>query len=154
MEDCFIQFEQVKGESEDSDFKDGILVKEWNWGVNWQSHHAVNNSQKGKGDVRNFCFTHIVDSASPSLMARCINGKEISSAKLSMRKSGGRPFLYIVIKFEAVRLVNVDIVLDKDRLIPEERVAFSFKNVLYEYMTQGSHGGKQSGAIPFSWSCI
>ncbi|WP_334190306.1 Hcp family type VI secretion system effector [Noviherbaspirillum sp.] len=152
MADCFIQFDQISGESEDAEFKGAIMVVGWRWGVNWHAEHGMSGKNIGKGDVRHFSFTHLIDTASPALMARCVLGKEVPSATLSMRRAGGTAQLYAKIQFDRVRLVNVDIELTQQRELPEEVVTFSFQQVRYEYAAQAAQGGGKGGWVPFSWN--
>lgn len=151
MADCFIQFDQINGESEDAEYKGAIMVTGWSWGVNWRAEHGMSGKNTGKGDVRHFTFTHVIDTASPALMARCVIGKEIPNATLFMRRAGGEAQLYAKIQFDRVRLVNVDITHDLQREIPQEVVTFSFQQVKYEYAAQATGGGRKGGWIPFSW---
>jgi type VI secretion system secreted protein Hcp len=152
MGDCFIQFDQITGESEDAEFKGAIMVTGWNWGVNWRAEHGISGKNVGKGDVRHFTFTHVIDTASPALMARCVAGKEIPSATLSMRRAGAPAQLYAKIQFEHVRLVNVEVQQDRSRELPEEVVTFSFQKVMYEYAAQSAQGRRKGGWVPFSWN--
>lgn len=152
MGDCFIQFDQITGESEDAEFKGAIMVTGWNWGVNWHAEHGLSGKHTGKGDVRQFTFTHIIDTASPALMSRCVAGKEIPTATLSMRRAGAPAQLFAKIRFEQVRLVNVEMAHDMKRELPEEAVTFSFQRVTYEYAAQAVQGGRKGGWVPFSWS--
>ncbi|HZW19942.1 type VI secretion system tube protein Hcp [Noviherbaspirillum sp.] len=152
MGDCFIQFDQITGEAVDADYKGAIMVTGWNWGVNWHAEHNLSGKGTGRGDVREFRFTHLIDTASPALMARCVAGKEIPTAKLSMRRAGGAAQLFATIRFERVRLTNVEMAHDSQRELPEEAVAFTFQRVTYEYAAQASSGGVKGGWVPFSWS--
>lgn len=152
MADCFIQFDQITGESEDAEYKGAIMVAGWSWGVNWHAEHGTSGKNAGRGDVRHFSFTHIIDTASPALMSRCVMGKEIPSATLLMRRAGAPAQLYARIQFEAVRLVNVSIELALQQEMPHEVVTFSFRQVRYEYVAQAAHGGRKGGWVPFSWN--
>lgn len=154
MGDCFIQFDQISGESEDAEYKGAIMVTGWNWGVNWRAEHAMSGKGTGKGDVRGFTFTHVIDTASPALMARCVAGKEIPTATLSMRRAGAPAQLYATIRFERVRLTDIEMVHDVQRELPEEVVTFSFQRVTYEYAAQAAHGGRRGGWVPFNWSAV
>lgn len=152
MGDCFIQFDQITGESQDAEYKGAIMVTGWNWGVNWHAEHNLSGKGTGKGDVREFRFSHVIDTASPALMARCVAGKEIPTATLSMRRAGSPAQLFATIKFERVRLTNVEMAHDTQRELPEEMVTFSFQRVTYEYVAQAETGGRKGGWVPFSWS--
>jgi type VI secretion system secreted protein Hcp len=152
MGDCFIQLDQITGESVDPEFKGAIMVTSWSWGVNWKAEHNLSGKGTGRGDVHEFHFRHLVDTASPALMARCVVGKEIPKATLSMRRAGGQAQLFATMKFEKVRLTNVEMVHGPQAELPEELVAFSFQRVTYEYAAQAMTGGRQGGAVPFIWS--
>lgn len=151
MADCFIQFDQISGESEDAEYKGAIMVTGWNWGVNWRAEQGLSGKGTGRGDVREFRFSHLIDTASPALMARCVGGKEVPSALLSMRRAGAPAQLYATIRFEKVRLTNVELMHDAAREMPEELVTFSFQKVTYEYAAQAATGGRKGGWVPFSW---
>lgn len=151
MGDCFIELDQIHGESEDADYQGAIIVTGWAWGVNWEAQHGLSGKGAGKGDVRAFSFSHVIDTASPALMARCVSGKEIPTGTLSMRRAGGHALLYAKIKFERIRLVNVDLLHNGAHELPEERVTFSFQRVTYEYAAQARHGARKGGWVPFTW---
>lgn len=152
MADCFMQMDQISGESADAEYKDAIMVTGWRWGVNWRAEFAATGKSAGKGDVQHFSFSHLIDTASPALMARCVAGKEIPTATLSVRRAGGSAQLFAKIKFEKVRLVNVDVALGNGNDLPEETVTFSFQRVTYEYAAQAGRGGQRGGWVPFNWT--
>lgn len=151
MGDCFIQFDQISGESEDAEYKGAIIVTGWNWGVNWRAEHGLSGKHAGRGDVRHFAFTHQIDTASPALMARCVTGKEIPTATMLMRRAGGSAQLFAKIRFEKVRLTNVELAHGGGEELPQEAVTFSFEKVTYEYAAQAEKGGRKGGAVLFNW---
>lgn len=153
MADCFIDIEGVKGESEDPDFRNTIQVSGWEWGMSWEPKKG-GVSRQGSADMRNLVFTHILDTASPALMARCMAGKVIPSATLSMRKAGGKAHKYLVIKLEKVLITDIEVIHDEARTIPEERVRLAFQKVRYEYMAQSERGGAGGGAVSFDWQTL
>lgn len=152
MADCFIQLDQVSGESADHDFKDYIQVESWHWGIEARHTSAwANSPASGKADLTTLTFTHVVDSASPAIFARCATNRPIPNAKLVMRRAGGVAQVYLRIELKTVRIVKASLVHDAQNVLPLESVVLGFQQASYTYVPQSSTGGNRTGEIAFDW---
>jgi len=150
--DIFIQFDSIKGESQDAAFFDAIDVTNWHFLIE-QNPRMLSGSGGGasKASVSDLVFQHELDCASPTLAAFCFQGKRIGEVKLSMRKAGGAPFTFY-------RITMFDVVITK--VLPSadggyaiETVGLSFSRMKQEYFLQsrlGSSMGAVTGLIDIS----
>lgn len=151
-QDMFIKIDGIEGESLDAVHKNEIQVLSWHWDVSQHSNmHSGSGGGSGKATVSDFCFEHYVDKASPNLLSYCLTGKHIKNIQFVVRKAGGDPLEYLIIKFLDVIITRVDVsgsVEDESR--PREEIRFSFTKVTQDYVTQNAEGTK-SGVISASY---
>ena len=147
-QDMFIKIDGIDGESPDAVHKNEIQVLKWKWDVSQHSNmHSGSGGGSGKATVSDFCFEHYTDKASPNLLNYCLTGKHIKNIQFVIRKAGGNPLEYLLIKFTDVIITLVDMagsVEDESR--PRETVKFSFSKMTQDYIMQNAEGQK-SGVI-------
>ena len=143
-QDMFLRIAGIDGEAQDHSHKDEIEVLSWRWGVNQQSNmHSGSGGGSGKATVEDFTFVHYTDKASPSLLSYCLSGKHIKDIQFTVRKAGGTPLEYLIIKFTDVIVTDVAMqgsIEDESR--PREVVKFSFTKMTQEYVIQNAEGNK------------
>jgi type VI secretion system secreted protein Hcp len=146
--DMFLTFDKgakIKGETIDDKYKkeDGIDVLAWSWGIsNSGSAHMGAGQGAGKANFQDISFTKYVDLASPALMDSCALGTHIASAKLIVRKAGGKEALeYLVFELDEVIVTSYSTGGSggEDRLT--ENVSLNFAKVKCNYATQQSKDG-------------
>ncbi|NDJ56619.1 type VI secretion system tube protein Hcp [Enterobacteriaceae bacterium 4M9] len=151
-QDMFIKIDGIDGESLDATHKNEIQVLSWNWGVSQHSNmHSGSGGGSGKATVADFCFEHYTDKASPNLLHYCLTGKHIKNIQFTVRKAGGDPLEYMLIKFTDVIITRVEMagsVEDESR--PREGVRFSFTKMTQDYVMQNAEGIK-SGVVSASY---
>jgi type VI secretion system secreted protein Hcp len=133
---------EIKGESRDFDHKDEINVLSWKWGLtNSGSAHMESGAGSGKANVQDLSFTKYIDKSSPSLILACGRGTHYPSARLVVRKAGGKPLEYLTIKMETVLITSVSTGGSggEDRLT--ENVSLNFARVTMDYIEQRASGG-------------
>ncbi len=100
-----------------------------------------------KGPYCKFEITKSVDASSPSLLlAYCwtisskeaVFGPKFASAKVTVRKSGGKQFKFLVFTFEEVSVINYS--LDVKSEYPEESMTFKFEKISMMYFPQKADG--------------
>ncbi|PVZ81808.1 type VI secretion system tube protein Hcp [Serratia sp. S1B] len=147
-QDMFIKIEGIDGESPDSAHKNEIQVLSWDWNVAQHSNmHSGSGGGSGRATVNDFIFTHYIDKASPNLLNYCLTGKHIKNIQFVIRKAGGDPLEYMIIKFTDTIITKVKMegsYLDETR--PREEVHFSFTKMTQDYVMQNAEGQK-SGVI-------
>ncbi|MGV3346081.1 Hcp family type VI secretion system effector [Enterobacteriaceae bacterium LUAb1] len=151
-QDMFIKIDGIEGESLDAVHKNEIQVLKWKWDVSQHSNmHSGSGGGSGKATVSDFVFEHYTDKASPNLLNHCLTGKHIKNIQFVVRKAGGDPLEYLIIKFTDVIITRVDMtgsVEDESR--PREEVRFSFTKMIQDYVMQNAEGHK-SGVISASY---
>jgi type VI secretion system secreted protein Hcp len=152
--DMFLKLGDIKGESRDKESsKVGTIdVLAWSWGLsNSGTAHVGTGAGAGKVNVQDLSLTKYLDSASPSLILACCNGKHFPEATLSVRKAGETPLVYLVIKMTEVMVTAVSTGGSggEDRLT--ENVTLNFAKVEVSYTPQDATG-KAGNPIPVGWN--
>ncbi len=139
--DMFIKIGDIKGESKDSKHKDEIDVLAWSWGMSQSANaHMGGGAGAGKVHVQDISITKYVDASSHLLMNTCCTGKHYPEATLVVRKAGGSPVEYIIIKMKEVFVASVSAGGSggEDRLT--ENVSLNFAEFEYAYTPQKPDG--------------
>lgn len=143
--DMFIKIGDIKGESKDKAHKGEVDVLAWSWGMsNSGTTHTGGGGGSGKVNVQDLSFTKYIDASSNALLKACCEGKHYDDATLVVRKAGGTPVEYVVIKMEEVMVTGVSTGGSggEDRLT--ENVTLNFAKVKYEYTPQKPDGSPDS----------
>ena len=147
-QDMFIKIDGIEGESIDATHKNEIQVLEWKWDVlQPKNMDSGSGGGSGRATVADFVFQHYTDKASPNLLSYCLTGKHIKNIAFTVRKAGGDPLEYMILKFTDVIITKVGMGgSHKDETRPREEVSFSFTKVTEDYVMQNAEGHK-SGVI-------
>jgi type VI secretion system secreted protein Hcp len=144
--DMYFKIGDIKGEAADSKHKGEIDVLAWSWGMsNHGTTHTGGGGGAGKVNVQDLSFTKYIDSSSNALLQACCIGKHYPDAYLTVRKAGGTPVEYVVIKFEEVLVTSVTTGGSggEDRLT--ENVTLNFAKFMYKFQPQDDKGAKLGG---------
>ncbi|MES2717019.1 MAG: type VI secretion system tube protein Hcp [Pseudomonadota bacterium] len=150
--DMFIKIGDIKGESGDKAHKEEIDVLAWSWGMsNSGTTHMGSGGGAGKVNVNDISFTKYIDASSNALLKACCEGKHYPDATLVVRKAGGTPVEYVVIKLEEVLITSVSMGGSggEDRLT--ENVTLNFAKFMYKYQPQDGKGAKQGGTKDYGY---
>lgn len=151
--DMFIKIGDIKGESEDTKgHKEEIDVLAWSWGMsNSGTTHMGGGGGSGKVNVQDLSFTKYIDASSNALLKACCEGKHYDDATLVVRKAGGTPLEYIIIKMEEVLITSVSTGGSggEDRLT--ENVTLNFAKFMYKYQPQDAKGAKLGGTKDYGY---
>lgn len=150
--DMFLKIPEIRGESKDRAYKDGIDVLSWSWGMSQSgSMHMGGGGGSGKVSIQDISVTKFVDSASPNLMKFCSNGKHFPEALLVVRKAGDKALEYIKIKMKKVLVTSISTGGSggEDRLT--ENVTLNFAEVHLDYVPQ-NEDGSGAAAIEYAWN--
>jgi len=145
--DAFLKMD-VKGESVVDGHEESIQILSWSWGMSQTgTTHRGTGGGAGKVDVQDLSFTHYVDSASPTLIMACCNGKHFEEAVLTVRKAGEKPLDYLILTMTDVIITSVSPGgASGDELITEN-VTLNFSKYKLAYQPQDNKGAKAGGAI-------
>jgi len=146
--DTFLKLGDLKGESQVKGFEDQIQLLSWSWGMKQTgTTHIGSGGGTGKVNVGDLHFEHYVDSATPGLISSCCTGAHIPEATLTMRKAGGTPLDYYIIKLKDVVVSGVSSE-GKEKLEQiKELVSLNFASFEVSYQPQDAKGAKKGGAI-------
>jgi type VI secretion system secreted protein Hcp len=150
--DTFMKLGDLKGESQVKGFEDQIQVLAWSWGMSQSGTlHTGTGGGAGKVNVQDLSFTHYVDSASPNLIKACTTGQHFDGATLTMRKAGGTPLDYLVLKLTEVIVTAVSTGGSTGEDQITENITLNFAQFQYDYQPQDSKGAKKGGAISYKY---
>ena len=155
VSDYHLEFKgpDLKGESQDDQFKDCIQIDSWSWtGTNASTHHVGSGGGFGKvmhGDLQ--CQKYL-DKASVILFDKLNCGDHFKEAILHCRKkqgNEGKPLEFLKITMKHVTVSNVSLGAHNNASAVSESLSLSYEEVKFEYTEQkpdGSKGGvSQSG---------
>ncbi|MBB6091967.1 type VI secretion system secreted protein Hcp [Povalibacter uvarum] len=150
--DTFLKLGALKGESQVKGFEDQIQVLAWSWGMSQSgtTHHGTGGGA-GKVNVQDLSFTHFLDASSPSLMLACCKGTHYPEATLTMRKAGGDPLPYLVIKLKDIIITSVSGGGSGGEDQQTENVTMNFAAFEVSYQPQDNKGAKKGGAIEIKY---
>ena len=146
--DMFLKIEGIDGESQDKTHAKEIDVLAWSWGAsNSGTTHTGGGSGAGKVNVQDISLTKYVDAASVKLFEHVCNGAHITTATLVVRKAGGTPLEYMIIKMDDILVTSLSTGGSggEDRLT--ENVSLNFGSFEYQYVEQDK-AGKATGDKP------
>ena len=150
--DMFMKITGIKGEAEDKVHKEAIDVLAWSWGMsNSGTTHMGGGGGAGKVNVQDLSFTKYIDSSSNALLKAVCEGKHLDEATLIVRKAGGTPIEYVVIKMEEVMVTAVSTGGSggEDRLT--ENVTLNFAKFTFKYQPQDEKGAKKGGTKDWAY---
>jgi type VI secretion system secreted protein Hcp len=150
--DTFLKLGALKGESQVKGFEDQIQVLAWSWGMSQSgtTHHGTGGGA-GKVNVQDLSFTHFLDASSPSLMLACCKGTHYPEATLTMRKAGGDPLPYLIIKLKDIIITSVSGGGSGGEDQQTENVTMNFAAFEVSYQPQDNKGAKKGGAIEIKY---
>jgi type VI secretion system secreted protein Hcp len=143
----------VKGESKDVAFKDAIVVRSFSWGAENPSTISSTTGGLGTGKAKlgELTVHKDIDAASPGLFQRLTTGLHDTGMRLTVRKAGQTPFVYLQYQFATVFVTSVDHSGDGDETA--ETVTFAYGSVSQKYTPQTATGAAGT-PIQFGWNQV
>lgn len=143
--DMFLYLNGIEGESQDAAHAKEIDVLAWSWGASQSGNTQLGaGGGSGKTAVEDLYFTHYVDCATHDLWQRVFNGKHVKEGTLTVRKAGGLPLDYFIIKMTDIVVTSIDAggSVGEERLT--ENVTLNFSQVEIDYVPQKADGSADS----------
>ncbi|WP_298294584.1 type VI secretion system tube protein Hcp [uncultured Litoreibacter sp.] len=141
---------KIKGESQDSTYRDDIDVLAWSWGMTQSgTTHVGGGGGGGKVNVQDITLTKYVDLASNDLIKRCTSGAHIDDGKLIVRKSGGdAPVEYFILSMENIMITSYNTGGSKDGLDRiQETLTLNFRKFEVKYTLQEETGATGASSM-------
>lgn len=142
---------EIVGESSDKRFPNQIDIIDWSWGMTAPT--AVGGTRTGRVLMNELKLVKRVDKASTALMVVMNTNELLTTAVLSVRKSGGAsPLPYFVVTLSNARINSYEVQSDIDASgapALTEHLSLSFKSITIDYTLQGTTGGSL-GASSFT----
>jgi type VI secretion system secreted protein Hcp len=139
--DMFLKLDGVEGEAQDDKHKKEIDVLAWSWGCSQSgTTHMGAGGGGGKANIQDMSFTKYIDSSTHTLLQRTFDGKHIKEGTLVVRKAGGTPLDYFIVKMTDIMVTSVSTGGSggEDRLT--ENVTLNFSKVEIDYVPQKPDG--------------
>jgi type VI secretion system secreted protein Hcp len=144
----------LKGESQDHQFKDSIEISSWSWGgTNVSQHGFGSGGGTGKATIGDLMLQKFVDKTSPTLFAKLMSGEHFQEAILHIRKTAGEtPIEYLKITMKRVTVTSLQMGGQgaANNLI-HESFSLGYEEVKQEYITQNPDGTKGS-TVQAGWN--
>jgi type VI secretion system secreted protein Hcp len=136
----------IKGESQDSKYKEAIPLYSFSWGASNPSSvaHGGAGLASGKVSLSSFNIMKKTDSSSTALFTGCCKGTHYTTAKVILRKASGsdKALDFLVYEFKEVMVESIQWSGSSGGDdTPSESVSFAFGAVTITYTSQDSKGG-------------
>jgi type VI secretion system secreted protein Hcp len=142
---------QVKGESQDKQYKDGIEIDSWSWsGHNESTHRFGSGGGAGKvslGDLQ--VSKSIVDSATVTLFSLLCKGTHVKEAILHCRKKGGgkegsEQVEFLKISMKNCTISSLSLGGHGSATGVSESASIAYEEIKFEYTKQKDDGTKDA----------
>ncbi len=144
--DMFLKLADIDGESKDDAHAGEIDILSWSWGMtNAGSMDSGGGGGTGKCSVEDISITKYVDASTAKLGLCCAQGSHIKEGTLVVRKAGGDPMEYLVIKMSKILVTSVSTGGSGGGDKITENLSLQFAEVEVNYKVQkddGSAGAK------------
>jgi type VI secretion system secreted protein Hcp len=145
--DMFLQVTGVTGECLDPQMKGQMELTSWTWGLD-APFDTFTGLRAGKTTMTDVRTVRKVDRATPTLMSFQANNTPVSTATLTVRKSGTSPLVYFTLKMERVVIGSVHVGNEGPEVI--ERMSLRAQTMTVTYTPQSSAGAVGGGAVTFT----
>lgn len=154
--DCFIQIQDIPGESTDDKHKDWIEVLSYSHGL---SQPASGSSSSGGGrssercDHQDFSIVKTLDKASPKLALYCCNGAHIPKITVELCRASGdkQKYMQYVLSESIVSGVRPGGSSQGGEELPLEEVSFNYGKIEWVYTETDHKTGKAKGDVKANW---
>jgi type VI secretion system secreted protein Hcp len=149
-QDIFLKLDGIKGESQDDQHRDEIELVSFSFGAsNFVRASAGGGGGAGKVTLQDFHFVMNTNVASPTLFLSCASGKHISSAVLSVRRTG-TTHDFLTYKFTDVIISSYQTAGKGTDLSPTDQISLNFVKIESDF-TQVGIKGELGDVISGSW---
>ncbi len=153
MFDGFVHIDGIPGESDDEKHAGWIEIMDFDLDVS-QTVTCRPSSLGGacaeRADFSEFCFTKMLDKASPQLAQAGAAGTHIDTIVVELLRAGGEKTRFL--KYEFAHCMISSFATSAEGEYPEDDVAFVYGKVKWCYTRQARAGGWSSGNVATGWN--
>lgn len=134
--DYFLKIDGIDGESTDATHKGWIQLLSFSWGASNPSRViASGRTRAGRPTISDFTFTSTTSTASPTLFADCVTGKNHPTAVITGLRSGDREQVeFLKIRLSDVLVSSYQTSASSD--VPTDSTSLSFRKIEYSIYSQ------------------
>jgi type VI secretion system secreted protein Hcp len=147
--EAFLKLGDIKGESIKDGFKEQMEILAWSWGVSNSGTMHRAEGGGGQANIQDISFTKYMDAASAALLGASVQGTRIKEAVFSVRKAGGKPLPYLIIKLDDVLVSSYSTGGSGGEDTFTENLTLNFNKVNFSYQPQDKTGAKKGGEKVF-----
>jgi type VI secretion system secreted protein Hcp len=150
--DGFLKIKGIDGESTDTKHQGWIEISDCNMEI-LQSISATASSAGGasaeRADFSDFCFTKLLDKASPQLAQACAKGTHFDTVAVELCRAGSEKIKFMEIKMSDVLISHIAMNAGGD--FPSETIRLNYGKILWTYTQQNRQGGSAMGNVAAGW---
>ena len=150
--DGFIKFKDIDGESTDARHHGWIEISDCNMEI-LQTVSTTASSAGGasaeRAEFSDFCFTKLLDKASPQLALACAKGTHFDTVTLELCRAGSEKIKFLEIKLSDVLISHIAMAAGGD--FPSETVRLNYGKIIWTYTQQNRQGGTAMGNVAAGW---
>ncbi len=134
--DYFLKLDGVLGESASDKHRNEIQLLSFSWGASNPSRViASGRTRAGRPTISDFTFTSTASTASPTLFADCVTGKNHPTAFITGLRSGeGGQVEFLKIRLSDVLISSYQTSASSD--VPTDSASLSFRKIEYSIYSQ------------------
>jgi type VI secretion system secreted protein Hcp len=152
-DNIFMQIKSIKGQTQQTGFKDAIECLSYSHGVSIQVTGDTTNSERtsGRPNHQDFHITKYVDQATPLLNQNCCSGQNLGQVIITVGRNDNAAFLPILIYTLENTVVSSVSVGGGGSDKPVESLSLNYSAIQWQYTVQ-KEGGAKEGQVPGSWN--
>ena len=145
--EMLLDIDGVKGESQVKGFENKIDIFSLSFGASNPSQVSTGGgSGSGKVSLSSLSIQKVVDSSTPDLFRACCSGKHFTTAKITVRESGGDSMVdYMVVDMTQVFVDSCSWGSASGGDKPSESISLSAASLKITYTAQTAQGSGQKG---------
>jgi type VI secretion system secreted protein Hcp len=151
--DAFIRIDGIEGESTDDRYTGWIEISNYDFDVSQtvsQTASSVGGASAERADFSEFCFTKLLDKASPKISLACAGGTHIDNVVVELCRAGGDKVRFMQYKFTNCMISSFS--TSAYGGFPEDEVDVVYGKVEWCYTQQKRAGGRAAGNVAAGWS--
>lgn len=152
--DCFMQIQDIEGESTDDKHAKWIELHSFSFGATQAVGTTVSTGGARSGqrvDIQDFSISKDLDKASPKIFAACCSGVHIAKIVVEVCRATGEKQKYMEYLLEDVLVTSYQPSGQFGGQIPTESVTLNAAQITLTYTVTDHETGKPTGNVMAKW---